>query len=86
MSPLYGLNLTFVVPLDTFSGVGVSHTYPNVQVARRAGFEPTSYGLEDRHVLRYTIDAYGSRGGIRNLAWILGESYAIHYTTRALEG
>ena len=27
-SPLYGLNLTFVVPLDNFSGVGVSPNLP----------------------------------------------------------
>ena len=41
---------TFVLPL-----------HQSQHMARRAGFEPTSYGLEDRHVLRYTIDAYRAR-------------------------
>ena len=35
-----GLTYNGVVPLDTFTGVGVSHTYPDAQVVGQGGADP----------------------------------------------
>ena len=37
-----GLTYNGVVPLDTFTGVGVSHTYPDAQVVAQVGADPTT--------------------------------------------
>ena len=43
-----GLTYNGVVPLDTFTGIGVSHTYPDAQVVRTDGLEPSTPALSAR--------------------------------------